>query len=458
MLHRKYFRRTLVSSLLISLMPSMAAASGFALIETNARGQGNAYAGAAAHTPDASTIFFNPAGMTDLEGDHLTIAMHKIIPHSSFTNEGSTAAAAFAGTPFATLNGENDDGGSPAIVPNLYWVKTLSETTKFGLGVNSPFGLATEYADDWAGRYHGVVSDLAIININPSIGYKVNDKLSIGGGIDVMLGTVTLSSAIDFGAICMAQFNYETCAGIGSLPQSGDGFAELTGDNLGDISVGFNLGLKYKISDQSTIGIAYRSEVEMNVEGDADFTVPTSAAFVYAGNLFVDTGLNATVNLPASFSVSYAHQVDSITYLADATWTGWSSYEELRIEYDNNSQPDSVTTNTWEDVMRYSLGLDYQYAEDTIYRVGIAYDQSPVPSAERRTPRLPGTDRTWFSFGVSNQLDDGLSIDIGVSHLVMDTAETNNEFESSVPTLAATLTGEYEASVNIFSVQLNWEY
>ena len=196
----------------------------------------------------------------------------------------------------------------------------------------------------------------------------------------------------------------------------------------------------------------------MNVEGDADFSVPTSAAFVYAGNLFVDTGLNATVNLPASFSVSYAHQVDSITYLADATWTGWSSYEELRIEYDNSGQPDSVTTNAWEDVMRYSLGLDYQYAEDTIYRVGIAYDETPVPDAEHRTPRLPGTGRTWFSFGVSNELDDGLTIDIGVSHLVMDTAETNNEFESSVPTLAATLTGEYKASINIFSVQLNWQY
>ncbi len=458
MLHRKYFRRTLVSSLLISLMPSLAAAAGFALIETNARGQGNAYAGAAAHTPDASTIFFNPAGMTDLEGDHLTIALHKIIPHSSFTNDGSTAAAAFAGSPFATLNGEDDDGGSAAIVPNLYWVKTLSETTKFGLGVNSPFGLATEYADDWIGRYHGVVSDLAIININPSLAYKVNDKFSIGGGIDVMLGTVTLTSAIDFGAICMAQFNYDTCAALGSLPQSADGFAELVGDNLGSISIGFNLGLKYKFTEQSTLGIAYRSEVEMEVEGEADFTVPSSSGFVYAADLFIDTDLNATVNLPASLSVSYAHEVGSVTYLADATWTGWSSYEELRIEYVNPSQPDSVTTNDWEDVMRYSLGLDYQYSEDTIYRVGIAYDETPVPSAELRTPRLPGTDRTWFSFGLSKQLDDDLSIDIGVSHLVMDTAEINNEFESSVPTLAATLTGEYEASVNIFSVQLNWQY
>lgn len=458
MIHPKFFRRTLVSSLLISLLPSVAMASGFALIETNARGQGNAYAGAAANTPDASTIFFNPAGLTDLEGDQLTVAGHYIIPHSSFSNDGSTAAGVFAGSPFQNLNGDDDDGGSPALVPNLYWAKTINESTKFGLGFNSPFGLATKYDDDWVGRYHGVVSDLKIMNINPSIGYKINDQFSIGAGVDFMLGSVTLTSAIDFGAICMAQFNYETCAGLGSLPQSGDGFAELTGDNLDDISVGFNLGLKFNFSEQSTLGIAYRSEVEMNVEGDADFTVPTSASFVYAGNLFLDTGLKATVDLPASLSISYAHQVDKVTYLADATWTGWSSYEELRVVYDNPDQPDSVTTNEWEDVMRYSLGIDYQYADDTIYRVGMAYDETPVPSAERRTPRLPGTDRTWFSLGVSKQVDSNLSIDIGYSHLMMDEAEINNEFESSVPTLAATLTGEYDASVNIFSAQLNWQY
>jgi len=459
MIYRTLDRQTLLSCLLVStFIPTLANASGFALIEGNARGQGNAYAGAAAHTPDASTIFYNPAGLTDLTGDHLTVAGHMIIPHSTFTNDGSKATTFFAGTPFENLNGDDDDGGSPALVPNLYWVKTINDSTKFGLGVNSPFGLAIKYDDDWVGRYHGVTSDLKTININPSLAYKVSDQLSIGGGIDVMLGTVNLTSAVDFGAICMAQFNSSTCQGLGALPQGADGFADLNGDNYDNLSTGFNLGLKYKITDNSTLGLAYRSEVEMEIEGDADFTVPSTASFVYAANLFVDTDLEAVVDLPASFSISYAHQADKITYLADVTWTGWSSFEELRIVYDNAAQPDSVTTEEWEDVLRYAFGIDYQYSEDTIYRVGIAYDETPVPSAERRTPRLPGNDRTWLSLGLSKQIDDGLSIDIGYSHLFLDDAEINNEFESSVPTLAATLTGEYEASINIFSVQLNWQY
>lgn len=459
MLNHPAFRRTFISSLLsVTLFPTMVSAAGFALIENNARGQGNAYAGAAAHTPDASTIWFNPAGMTEIEGDQLTIAAHYILPDAFFNNDGSSSASAFAGTPFASLNGDEDNGGANALVPNFYWVKSLSETSKFGLGVTTPFGLATKYNDDWVGRYHSIVSDLKIININPSYAYQVSDQLSIGGGLDVMLGTVELSSAIDFGAICMASFNATVCNDLGALPQQADGLAVLEGDNYDDVALGYNLGLSYKPTEQITLGLAYRSEADIKVTGDADFTVPSSASFVYANNLFLDSGLKAEVTLPSSLSLSYANQVDRITYLADVTWTGWSSFDELRVIYDNTAQPDSVTTESWEDTYRYSLGMDYQYSDETIYRMGLAFDESPVPSAERRTSRLPGSDRTWLSFGVSKQLDKDMSIDIGYSHLFVKDAPIDNEFESSVPTLAATLTGEYKASIDIFSVQLNWQY
>lgn len=450
-------RRTIVTSLLAAtFFPTLVSASGFALIETNARGQGNAYAGAAAHTPDASTIFFNPAGMTVIDGDQLTIAGHYILPHSTFDNDGSTSGISHPA--FSTLNGEDDDGGSPAFVPNLYWVKALNESSKFGLGINSPFGLATEYNDDWVGRYHGILSDLKIININPSYAYKVNDQLSIGAGVDVMLGTVKLTSAIDFGAICMASFTPTVCNDLGALPQQADGMAVLEGDNYDDINLGYNFGLTYKPTEASTIGVAYRSEVDIDVTGTADFKVPAAGTFVYGSNLFLDTDLAASVTLPASMSLSYALESGKITYLADVTWTGWSSFDELRVIYDNPSQPDSVTTEEWNDTMRYSVGMDYQYNDETIYRVGVAYDESPVPSKERRTARLPGNNRTWVSLGVSKQIDTGMSIDIGYSHLFVDDAPINNEFESSVPTLAADLNGEYTASINIFSVQLNWQY
>jgi long-chain fatty acid transport protein len=214
----------------------------------------------------------------------------------------------------------------------------------------------------------------------------------------------------------------------------------------------------YEISSQTRIGVAYRSEVDIEVDGEADFTVPASTAFVFSSGLFLDSDIGADVTLPASFSFSLSHQVDKITYLADITWTGWSSFDELRIEYDNPAQPDSVTTEDWDDSFRYSFGIDYQYSDKMILRTGIAHDETPVPSAERRTARLPGDHRTWISFGMSYIYSNELSFDIGYSHLFVDDAEINNEFESSVPTLAATLTGDYDASVDIISAQLNWKY
>ena len=440
---------------LLCATPTLSLASGFALIELNARGQGNAYAGASAYTPDASTVYFNPAGMMLLQDDQMTAAAHVVMPKSSFNDDGSRASDLLGGAP---LTGTDDDGGSNAFIPNFYWVTALSEDMKFGLGFNAPFGLATKYDDTWRGRYHGVISDLRTINFNPSLGYRVNDKMSVGGGLNVMLADVDLSSAIDFGAICYASLNPATCDALGSKPQEADGLAELEGDNFDDLGLGFNFGLLYEISSQTGVGVAFRSEVDLKVKGDASFAVPASSSFVFANNAFIDTGIKAEVTTPASLSVSLSHRMEQITYLADITWTGWSSFDELRIKYDNPDQPDSVTTEDWNDTMRYSVGIDYQYTDKLVLRTGIAYDETPVPSPERRTPRLPGNDRTWLSFGASYQYSQQLSFDVGYSHLFVDDPKINNEFESGIPTLEATLTGDYEAAVDIFSAQLNWHY
>ena len=457
------------AALLSFAIPNLALASGFALIENSASGQGNAYAGAAAHAQDSSTIYFNPAGMMKLDRDQLTVAGHLVSPNASFTNNGSALSPAL-GAASGPLTGPDDDGGSIAVVPNLYWVKTLGDSTRFGLGINSPFGLATEYDANWVGRYHGVLSDLKTINFNPSLAYKINDRISIGGGLDIMLGSVDLTSAIDFGSVCVAGLTptlgqpaaIGACNADGAGPQGIDGFADLNGNNFDDISTGYNLGITIEATGSTTVGIAYRSEIEMNVTGDAKFTVPTSSTAlntVIAGSgAFIDTGLRSTVDLPASLSFSLSQRVGKFALLADVTWTGWSSFQELRIVYDNPSQPDSVTTEAWVDTYRYSLGFDYLSSDKLILRAGLAYDQTPVPDAAHRTVRLPGNDRTWLSMGLTYLINKDMSVDVGYSHLFVDDAQINNQFESGIPELQATVTGEYEASVDILSAQFNWYY
>ncbi len=418
-------------------------AAGFALIENNASGQGNAYAGAAAIANDASTIWFNPAGMMRLENDQIVAAVHVVAPNSEFSN-GNTVTG--LGTP---VSGSGDDGGTTAFVPNFYYVATVDENLKFGLGVNVPFGLTTEYDKNWVGRYSAVKTELKTININPSIAFKTSEKLSFGAGINIMLADVTLTSAIDFGALAAIPGNPFNATG----PGNEDGFADLTGDNFDELAYGINLGLLYEPKPGTRVGLAYRSRVTIDVEGNANFTVPNTITPPAPG-LFADQGLKASVTLPETLSLSVASDADKVTLLADITWTGWSSFDELRISYDNTFQPDSVTTEAWDDTIRLSLGADYRLSDKMTVRGGWAYDESPVPSAERRTARIPGNSRRWISAGFSYVLDASMKIDVGYSHLFISDTPINNTFESSLPPLNGTLNGVYDSSVDILSFQL----
>ena len=432
----------------------LAFGAGFALIENSASGQGNAYAGGSAIADDPATIYFNPAGMTRLVDREMTVAGHIITSQAKFKNDGSTAATG------GLLTGPDDDGGSTSLVPNLYYVHPLDNDFTLGVGITVPFGLTTEYDDNWVGRYHAVKSSVTTININPSLAWQANEKLSLGAGVSLQYIDVELTSAVDFGAVCVAQegggvLPPGTCSGIGANPQQLDGFADLQADN---ISWGFNLGLLYEFSPQTRVGVAYRSQVKQSLEGKAEFTVPGEVAFLKAADVFVDSDIKASVDLPDTFSLSVYHDLSGkVALMADWTWTHWSNFDELRIKYDS-SQPDSVTTENWNDNNRYSVGVNYQLNDKVKLRGGLAYDETPVPNARHRTPRLPGNNRTWLSLGIGYGFSQRMSVDAGYSHLFVDDVESDHTFESSIPTLNHTLKGEYQAAVDIFSAQLNWKF
>jgi long-chain fatty acid transport protein len=214
----------------------------------------------------------------------------------------------------------------------------------------------------------------------------------------------------------------------------------------------------YDFTPSTRMGVAWRSETKIKVEGDAKFKVPATASFAPSLGVFIDTGIKAEVTLPQSFSVSLAHQRNQWKWLADITWTGWSSFQELRIKYDNPNQPDTVTTESWNDTFRYSVGADYTLNTQWTLRGGLAYDETPVPNAERRTPRIPDNSRTWLSLGAGYTINPSFIVDVGYSHLFVSDAATNNTLENTTCCLPATLNGTYEASVDIFSAQLRWNY
>ncbi len=428
-------------ALCMSLMFSGSAfCAGFALIEQGVSGLGNAYAGGAASAEDASTIFFNPAGMTRLQGHEVILNAQIIMPYLKFHNEGSTHVT---GAPLRGGNG--GEAGETRAVPNFYYSRKVSDRFTVGIGVNAPFGLATEYDKSWVGRYHAVRSDLMSININPSVAYKVTDQLSVGAGFSAQYIDAELSSAIDFG---LAGFSL----GIpGLLPQQNDGFVKLKGDSWG---VGYNLGLLYEFTKNTRVGVSYRSRIDHTLEGDADFSgVPTPLSSAYR-----NCDIEADVTLPDSLSISFFHQFNpQWMVMADFTWTNWSLFDELRVNFDNPSLSDNVTVQKWQDSYRYSIGASYMPDKNWTIRIGTAYDTTAVSSAEYRTPRIPDADRIWTALGVGYRISNMFGFDVGYAHLFINDPEINKTATGyDIP--RGGLKGTYDAHIDIVSAQLTMNF
>lgn len=433
----------------------------FGIAEQSALGIGNAFAGGAASAEDASTVWFNPAGMTRIKGNQLVLGAHFIAPSFDFHDEGSTTGL---GTPITADT--SNDGARFAIVPNFYYVHSLNNELKVGIGINSPLGMATKYNNDWSGKDQAIESEIITVNVNPSIAWKATTNLSLGLGISIQYIDATLNNKIDFTTVCYStSYTASTCGGIpGSA--TNDGFAQLEGN---DISFGVNLGALYQFTEQTRVGLAYRSEVRHELEGDAGFTLPPTVSsdmtIIPAGpavgapigpvlaGVFADSSINTQPDMPASASLSIHHQWnDRVAIMADATWVGWSSVPELAIFYDNPSKTPSIEELKLKDNIRLSIGATYTADGPWTYRTGLAYDEGAATDQHSRSSRFPDNDRYWLTAGVSYQLSASASIDAGYAHLFVPDTKIDR-----LGATGETLSGSYESDADILSIQLRWD-
>lgn len=346
-------RKRLMLGLALAGFADLAQAAGFALIEQNASGLGNAYAGQAASAQDASTVFFNPAGMALLPDTQVVVSGHLIQPSAKFSGRFSPPVG----------GGQGGDAGGVAFVPNLYFVHPLTRDIHLGVGINAPFGLKTDYDAGWVGRFQALKSEIKTINVNPSIAWKISDQLALGAGLDIQRIEATLSNNI-------------------SVPGS---LMTVKGDDYG---WGYNLGLLWQAALDTRVGLAYRSKVAYTLEGHL-----TANAVLPSGDVTAD------VTMPASASLSVFHKLSpSVDLLADVTWTGWNAFDRLAIVYTTLPVPLPATQENWKDSWRYSLGATWHRDSAWSWRAGIAYDETPVPDAFR-TPRIPDESRTWLAVG-----------------------------------------------------------
>lgn len=452
-------KKVFAVSILTSLISSNVNAGGFALIENGASGMGNAYAGASAVAEDASTIYFNPAGLSKLDGQQILLAGHFISSKNAFTNNGSTIISAFGGT---AQSGGNAAAGSNSFIPTFFYSRKLNNKWSYGFGVTVPFGAAVEYSDTWVGRYHGVNTEISTLNINPSASFKVNDKFSVGFGISAQYIEATISNKIDSAAYCqgglkagaLCNANNLTVANISNATY--DSGQTLSGD---DWSMGWNIGLLYDLTESTKIGVSYRSKIVQALVGSVDFTVNSNLQTVLdhpAVNkaLLQDTGISAGITLPESFSLSLSHVVnEKWQLLADATWMRWERYNEVVIDFNNPVQANSTLSPNNKNQWRYSIGASFKADAKQIYRVGVALDKTSVRSPAARLVRGPSNDRLWLSFGYGNKISDTLSFDIGYAHLFINDPTIANSH-----VLFGTINGSFEQAADILSTQVSWHF
>lgn len=442
-------RLALLLSLTASLsVHSTANASGFALIEQSVSGMGNAYAGGAALAEDASTVFFNPAGMTRLCGLQTVSGNHIVIPIADYDDKGSLAAP----LPSTLNGGDGRDAGEAALVGHWYAAKKLNDCWSVGMGINSPFGLATDYQDSWKGRYHAVRSYLLTINLNPSIAYRINRCWSIGAGLNVQYLHAKLTNKVDFGLIALSN------GIIQGDPQNQDGRVKLKGNSWG---YGGNIGVLWEPNSCTRFGAHFRSEIKHEVSGKERFKEKPAVITGVSGldAIFQDTRAHSDVTLPSTLSLSGYHELnDCWAIMGDVSWTKWSTIKRLRFRFNNPSQPDGITTLKWKDSMRYSLGASYRPNCRWVFRSGIAYDETPVPNKELRSPRIPDADRFWTAIGVGYEWRC-FQFDFGYAHLFVRTPKIDkSDFALEEDILRGGLKGKYDAYTDIISFQWSWHY
>jgi len=481
--------RQWVPGLVGLVIPLVAHAGSFAINEQSVSGLGTAYAGGAAQAEDASTLFFNPAGIVLLDQSELQLGIHAIMPTANFTNQGSRYS--LLGTPFdgLPLSGGNDgDGGVTHVLPNLYLTQPVFRNSQYGdltlgIGLTVPFGLETDYTSGWVGRYQSLRTKLTTFDIQPTVAYRLWDRLSFGAGLDIQYVSARLTQAIDFGLAAqppLAQFfaalppfligpTELAYFNAGFFPGGLDGVSEVHGN---DWSIGFTLGalLEYMKGDDHSFfqdgrfGVSFRSAIDHTIEGPAEFReVPLITApgapvqFPIPGlfqSIFFNQNATAQLDLPSILHVSAYQRFDrQFALMGDITWTEWSRLQQVPIVFSNPGTPSNILPIKYDDTLRLAIGGEWYARKDLTLRLGFAYDETPIRSDEFRTPRIPDNNRYFLGAGLRWSPTHFMDIDLGYAHLFVQQPGVD-----VTDSQGHNLRGSFDAAVDIVSAAVTFRW
>jgi long-chain fatty acid transport protein len=411
------------------LVGSPAWGAGLWLYELGTPDVGTAAAGRAATANDASAAGANPAGMTNLDRSQMLVALQGLYVNAEFNTELS----GFGG---------GDGGNAGGFVPtgSLHYVHRVTPDLRLGLSVGSYFGLGVDYGKDWAGRYYITEADLLTFGVNPGIGYRVNDWLSVGAGFSVMYAELKQKVAINNAAV--------------PLQTGPDGELRLEDD---DMAYGFNLGVLLEPGPGTRFGITYRSEVDLEFKDVARVSglgPVLQGVFVISGLAGSQVDLKMTV--PQAVMVSGYHQItDRWAVVGNIGWQEWSRFGKQEIGL-RSEQSRSLTQDLeYDDTWHFALGAQFRFAPDWLWSFGAAYDTSPVDSDQGRTPELALDRQIRLATGL--QYDLNKDVTIGGAYEYIDLGDAG--IDRNDGPLRGPLRGEYDPNaIHVFALNLIWRY
>ncbi len=411
-------------ALLILFLPaSFLFASGFSIYEQGSRATGMAGA-FLARADDPSAVFYNPAGIAGLPGWQFQMGATAIQTQFSFTGPLSMDQYYYSAAKKGLF-----------FPPHFYATYAFNEKLSFGLGMYSPFGLASTWKDKWVGRLLATNTELRTIFINPVAAYKIWDNLSVAAGVSWVQASVVLEKDILFAPRYLF--------GHSKLEAKANGFA-------------FNLGLHYRLWEKIEIGLMYRSTTQLDFsDGTAFFTFPTTQNAIVNQEVSTyfpaKTKATSKLTLPASYGLGVAYDMtENLSFEADYLAMGWHTYDQVKIDFAQPvaGQRTSVNPRNYKDTFSLRLGLEYRLDRHFTMRAGYAWDYHAVPSAYVE-PTLPENDRHNYTVGLGYR-DRHFSVDAAYHILLQDDREVKNTVND--------FDGTYSGLANIFSVTLGYAF
>lgn len=401
-----------------TLLSASAMAGGYQVNLASQRQIGMGHTGTGIQT-GTSSIFFNPGALSSIRENGITIGASAINSKIAYRGieptNSSTEADNDLGTPF-----------------HVYAAYKVDELLTVGLGVYTPFGSGVRWGSEWNGRYSLNEIDLQAIFIQPTVSYKIGDKFGVGLGFVIATGSVNLQRALPV-----------------QNSEGQEGSIELDGG--AQTGFGVNIGVFYQATDKLSIGVDYRSEIELEVqEGDVLFTNIPSAA---SGNFPSNTEFSARLPLPATISLGLGYQVnDKLTLAADVSHVSWSSYESLRFDFTKpvGGSGFSESARNYDDAFIYRLGAEYLVTDKLAVRGGAYYDQSPVQDGYL-TPETPDADSRGLSAGVGYTISDNFSLDASFLYI-------NKKERTDQANLSGGVAGTFKSVAYIPGIGLNFKF